>query len=348
MLKTFLNRPADWIAQSGPEEDCVIHTQATLVRNLADFPFPERCSEDEKAAVEERVLAALDQSEVFASGQYFPISELNLQETRLLMERHLMSPWLAEGQGARGVFLSEDQCLSVMVNERDHVRITALASGLKALDAWTRLSEADDALALTLDFSFDEKQGYLSSSLDELGTGLRVSGLVHLPGLTLAGRIMPLEQSVRKNHHSLTGAYGEIGKAPGYLYVVGNRGTLGRSEEEIVYHFRTAVGDAVSQERDARASIMKEESLPALADRVGRALGIARGARVLEFQEALDLLSALRLGAATGQIESISVQQLNELLVLAQSAHIESRLGEESDHLALSTARASLFRQRFS
>lgn len=348
MLKTFLNKPAGWIGQSGPEEDCVIHTRGSLVRNLADFPFPERCSEDEKAAVEERVLAALEQSEFFANGQYYPITELSLQESRLLMERHLMTPWLMEGQGPRGVYLSDDQCLSVMVNERDHVRITAIASGLVPRDVWNRLSEADDALALYLDFSFDERHGYLSSSLDELGTGLRVAGLVHLPGLTTAGRIMPLEQSIRTNQHALTGAFGEIGKAPGYLYMIGNRGTLGRSEEEIVYHFRTTVNDAVLQERSARASIMKEESVPALADRVGRALGIARGARVLEFQEALDLLSALRLGLATGQVESFSVQQLNELLLLAQAAHLESRLGEPSDHLALSTARASLFRQRFS
>ncbi|GMV94509.1 MAG: hypothetical protein AMXMBFR82_42870 [Candidatus Hydrogenedentota bacterium] len=348
MLKTFLNRPAGWVGQSGPEEDCVIHTRASLVRNLADFPFPERCSEDEKAAVEERMLSAFDQSDVFSNGQYYPLSELSLQETRLLTERHLMTPWMAEGQGPRGVFISDDQCLSVMVNERDHVRITVLAPGLKPQDVWTRASEADDALALTLDFSFDEKRGYLSSSLDELGTGLRVASLIHLPGLTSAGRIMPLEQSVRGNHHSLTGAFGEIGGAPGYLYVVANRGALGRSEEEIVYHFRTTIGDAVAQERSARATIMKEESLPALADRVGRALGIARGARVLEFQEALDLLSALRLGLATGQVESFSVQQLNELLVLAQTAHLESRLGEASDHFALSTARANLFRQRFS
>ena len=348
MLKTLLDKPADWFARSGPEEDCVLYTQATLVRNLADFPFPERCSDDEKSTVEERILGAFEQSDLFSSGQYYPIAELNLQETRLLMERHLISPWLVEGQGVRGVFLSDDQCLSVMINERDHLRITVLAAGLQPEEAWNRLSEVDDALAISLDFSFDGKRGYLSSSLDEVGTGLRVSGVVHLPGLTTAGRIMVLEQTTRKNHHSMTGAFGELAKAPGYLYVVANRGTLGRSEEEIVYHLRTTVSDAVSQERTVRASIVKDESVPALADRVGRALGIAQGARVLEFQEALDLLSALRLGLATGQVEKFSVQQLNELLVLSQAAHIESRLGEVSDHLALSTARASLFRQRFS
>jgi protein arginine kinase len=271
-----------------------------------------------------------------------------LQETRLLIERHLITPWLVEGQGARGVFLSGDQCLSVMINERDHLRITVLAAGLQPQEAWNRVSEVDDALAHSLDFSFDEKRGYLSSSLDEVGTGLRVSGVVHLPGLTSAGRIMALEQSTRKNHHSVTGAFGELAKAPGYLYVVANRGTLGRSEEEIVYHLRATVGDAVLQERTVRSSIMRNESVPALADRVGRALGIAQGARVLEFQEALDLLSALRLGLATGQVEKFSVPQLNELVVMAQAAHIESRLGEESDHLASSTARANLFRQRFS
>ncbi len=348
MLKTLLDKPADWFARSGPEDDCVLHTEGTLVRNLADFPFPERCSDDEKAAVEERILAAFETSDSFSGGQFYPIAELNLQDSRLLMERHLMTPWLLEGQGARGVFVSDDQCMSVMVNERDHLRITVLAPGLQPQEVWKRLSEIDDVLATSLDFSFHEKRGFLSSSLDEVGTGLRVAGLVHLPGLSSAGRIIPLEQSIRKNHHSLTGAFGEIGKAPGYLYVIANRGTLGRSEEEIVYHLRATVGDAVAQERNARASSMTEESLPALADRVGRALGIARGARVLEFQEALDLLSALRLGLATDQVESFSLQQLNELLVLAQAAHIESRLTEESDHLALSTARAKLFRERLS
>ncbi|MCC6697464.1 MAG: hypothetical protein IT365_17680 [Candidatus Hydrogenedentes bacterium] len=348
MLRTLLDRPARWFASSGPDEDCVVYTQLSLVRNLADFPFPDRCSDDEKRAVEDQILSVLEHSEHFAWGQYYPLSELGEHDARLLVERHLISPWLVEGQGARGVFVSDDQCVSIMVNERDHIRYTALAAGMQVQDVWNRVSELDDSLAATLDFAYDPKFGYLSSSLDEVGTGLRIASVLHLPGLTSAGKVLPLEQSIRKSHHAMTGAFGDIAGAPGYLYIMSNRGTLGRSEEEIVYHLKSAIGDAVSQERAARTALTRAESLPALADRVGRALGIARGARVLEFQEALDLLSALRLGIATGQVEGFTIPQLNELVVTAQAAHLESRQGEECDHFALSTARASLFRERFS
>ena len=219
---------------------------------------------------------------------------------------------------------------------------------MQVQEVWNKISELDDALTSSLDFAYDLKFGYLSSSLDEVGTGLRIACVLHLPGLTAAGKVLPLEQSVRRGHHAMTGAFGDIAGAPGYLYILSNRGTLGRSEEEIVYHLKSAIGEAVTQERSARALLTRAESLPALADRVGRALGIARGARVLEFQEALDLLSALRLGIATGQVESFTVPQLSELVVTAQTAHLESRLGEDSDHFALSTARASLFREKFS
>jgi protein arginine kinase len=346
MLKTSLAKPGAWIASTGPDQDVVLNTQGTLARNLADLPFPARCSEDEKRTVQERVTQAFEAAGLLATGSYIELTDLHVREVRMLVERRLITRHLIESRGPRGVYIANDQSMSVMVNERDHIRITAMARGLQPQEMWNVLNRVDDALHIPLDYAYHEKHGFLTSALYEVGTGLKLHVKLHLPALASSGPISDVIDSAHVDHHDFEGEYGPMATAPGDLFALANRSTLGSSEGEIDFHLRAFTGKLMQQERDARTAMAGAGH--SLADRVGRALGVARGARMLEWEEALTLLSHLRLGVATGQLDSVSYASIDELQVIAQPAHLECRLGSASDDLAINAARADLFRERFS
>lgn len=345
MAKTLLDKPAGWLSGAGPDADVVVNCRGSLSRNLADLPFPARCSEEELDRVEERALSAFESANLFSTGRYCSLLELDQREASLLLERHLITPELVERMGPRGAYVSDDQCMSIMVNETDHVQSQALASGMQLDEIWARLNAVDDTLSGVLDYAFNERLGYLTGALDHVGTGLKLTAVLHLPGLTMANKILGLEQRVREQRHVLQGLFGNISEARGDLYQVSNQSTLGRSEEEVVYHLRHMAMDIVVEEKTAREAI-KEEGLRGLEDRVWRARGIAQEVRLLDFDEAMGLLSSLRLGIATGMLQGYSLQQLNELLIASQRAHIEMKQGESCDELTLSKQRADLFRAR--
>ena len=346
MLKTALAKPGAWLAATGPDVDVVIETRGTLVRNLADLPFPSRCSEDEKRTVHERVVQAFDSAGLLKTGTYVDLTDLHVREVRMLVERRLISKHLIEGRGPRGVYIANDQSLSIMVNERDHIRISAVARGLQPQEVWDRLGGIDDALRVQLTYAFHEKHGFLTSALYEVGTGLKLRASLHLQALAANGEVSDVIDSAHVDHHDFEGEYGPVATAPGDLFSLTNRSTLGTSEGEIDFHLRAFAGKLAQRERDARTAAGDGNGLTR-ADRVGRALGIARGARVLDWEEALRLLSHLRLGVATGLLDAVSYAAIDELHVLAQPAHIEGRLGAPTNDAGINAARADLFRERF-
>lgn len=346
MIETLLAKPAAWTDARGTEAERVVYTRATLARNLADVPFPCRSSDDEKRSVEERVLTALESAGLLQQGQYCSINDLGDQEAEFLAERGLLSTAIIDAHGPRGVYIHDDQCTSVMVNETEHIRMIALGSGLQLQSLWERLSGVDDSLIGTLDFAFHERFGYLTSSLDSVGTGLHAAAVLHLPGLAAMNQLLDVEKSVREMGHTLSGVFGKIANEPADLFCLANASTLGRSEEELVYHTRNLVGEVLQRERAARET-MFEEGLRGIEDRVGRALGVARGARLLELEEALGVLSSLRLGVIHQLVDEVTLKSLNELLLAAQPGHIQMKLGRNCDALTLSFERADLFRARF-
>ncbi|HOE65171.1 MAG TPA: hypothetical protein PLO62_01480 [Candidatus Hydrogenedentes bacterium] len=346
MLETLLEKNAAWSAGNGPQAEMTVCTRGGIVRNLADFSFPWRCSDDERAAVADRVANAIKRSGLLPGSQYIPLDHAEPRELRFLLERRLITEDLIRAEGPRGVHISADQDLCVMVNGLHHLHIQAIAPGLQPEEVWKRLNLADDQLARRLDYTFDSNLGYLGPELARLGTGLRLSVLVHLPALALANAIRSLTQSLRDQWHLLEGAFGGTHEARGDLYWLSNQSTLGRSEDEIVFHLGHFAGMILSQEQSAR-TVLQSESPRSLEDRVGRAWGMVRGARLLDFDEALALLSSLRLGHALGMLEGCAVHQFNDLLLSAQRAHIESRRGHDCDELALGAERADLFQSLF-
>ena len=364
MLETLLEREAQWLSGDGPEADVAVYSFCQLFRNLADFAFPGQCTEDEKRMIEERILGVLDSLNLLATGQYCSFSDLDPREQRFLVERRLVRPQLLQAKGARGVYIADDQSFSISLNDENHLTFAGLASGLQLQEVWSRMSLIDDTLAGSLDYAFNERLGYLTTEIGHVGTGLHASVILHLPGLHLTNLILHLTDLIstatntaREKRHTLetlidpkanvpSDVRESNGAALGDLYKLTNGSTLGRSEEETLFHLKHLATELIREERESRKQIMSEAPLQ-IEDRVGRALGLARGARLLAFHEANSVLSSLRLGVSSGLLEPFSLHQINDVLISSQDAHIEMKRGHECDELTLSAERADLFRSRF-
>lgn len=347
MIETLLDRPVEWLSGQGTDADYAIGCRVRLQRNLADFPFPSRCVEGEKRSIEERVVNVLENLNLTATGVYWSLGDLDGREIRFLTECYLISPEFVEGEGPRGVYIADDLSFSIAVNDDNHLLISALGSGLELQETWARVNLIDDMLSGALDFAFSERLGYLTTSVGNLGTGLTTGVILHLPALKMIKNITPTLDLAREKRHLLLEMYGPRGEAHGDLYRLANLSTLGRSEEEINYHVKHVTTAIIDMEREARDRLMAEAPLQ-LEDRIGRALGLARGARLLAFNEALSVLSSLRLGLSLGKQDHLSLRDLNEVFVASRNAHLQMKYGHDCDELTLSSERAELLRARFS
>jgi len=391
VVSPLIERLPQWTVPTGPDHAETLCSHLTITRNLADFPFPERCTEEEKRSVEERILQALEHVNVLSTGHYYGLDELDGTARRFLAERRLLTMDMVRRKGPAGIFVSDDQSLSITINGVDHLTLRVLAPGQQAQEAWTRLNLLDDTLGGALDFAFNERLGFLSSLLDNVGTSLKASVLLHLPAIVLTGRLQPLVEMAKENRLALYGLKtgGDPEKAPnpigplsgeapfvdaqvlehirdqnlvtdlsgaicgppnqaeGDLFLLVNTGSLGESEEEILFHLRHVVGDLVNAEKEACSTLLASSSR-GLEDRVNRALGVARHARLLGFSEGLNVLSALRLGITSSLLDKITLRTLNEVLLASQGAQLETAKGQPCDALTLSMERADLFRSRFS
>jgi protein arginine kinase len=383
MSGTLLDRSPGWIAGGAPEGGEVVLALATLVRNLADYPFPGRCTTDERHAAVDRTVHALEQTGLTSGGRYFALDEFDAHELRFLVERRLITRDLFTAPNPKGAFIAEDQALSIMVNGNDHLCLRVQCAGLQLQEAWSRLNLIDDALASTVDFAFNPARGYLTSDLAHVGTGLKLALWLHLPALASVGELVQQADRLQRQHVDLhgikagaggaseapvrpagplvTGVRGEsrvnqslcsdvegacgggLHEALGDLYLLSNACTLGISEEESLFNVRHSALELVAAERNARNRMMETGAL-GVEDRVGRALGIATSARLISFTEGITLLSSLRLGVALGLLPGIAYEVLNELLLSTQGAHLERTLGEQVDTMSLNQARADLFR----
>ena len=233
-----------------------------------------------------------------------------------------------------------------MVNEEDHLRIQVLRSGLQLEDAWTQISRVDDALEATLPWAFHSRFGYLTACPTNVGTGVRVSVMLHLPALKLTGEIEKVFRAAKELRLAVRGLYGEGTEATGDFYQVSNQTTLGRSEEQILEEFRGAVVPRIiDYELQARRLLVNERTVP-LDDKIFRAIGILRNARLLTSEEVLSLLSLVRLGVHLNRLRDIDINTVNELFLLTQSAHLQKSIGKQVEGDERRAARAEYVRRR--
>lgn len=336
----------EWLRGVGPKSDVVISSRIRLARNVAGFPFLTRCTARDRQALQVQASAAIAQCSLGSTVEFLDLQPLRDIDRQLLVERHLISKPHAALEGARGVALSKDETLSIMVNEEDHLRIQVLRSGLQLADAWAQIGPIDDQLEHRLHWAFHPRFGYLTACPTNVGTGIRISVMLHLPALKLTGEIEKVFRAAKELRLAVRGLYGEGTEATGDFYQVSNQTTLGRTEEQLLEQFEQAVVPRIIEyEQHARRMLLTERTV-ALDDKIFRALGLLRNARLLTGDEALFLLSHVRLGVHLGRISDIDMAKVNELFLLTQPAHLQMILGKELDGDQRRAARAQFIRQK--
>lgn len=348
-LAGLLDAPARWLHGHGPEARVVHSTRVRLARNLENLPFPRRADAGvlERLKYEGRKL--VENAPYLKGMRIVDLDTLGPLDREFLVERHLVSREFAQGNG-RLLLVDDAETVAIMVHEEDHFRFQVLQSGLNAAEAWRILRTIERDADRQVPFAFRPPWGYLTSCPTNLGTGLRVSALCHLPGLALTGAMPEIMQLAGQVAVAVRGFYGEGSEPSGHFFQFSNRTSLGRSEDEMVGEIEGWVRQIIEREIAARERVRDQDRL-ALEDRVHRAIGLLGHARVLTSQEMMEHLSLIRFGLDMGIVERPEVATLNRLQLLAQPAHLMKRkLREEPDARPLSPverdiARAGLFRE---
>ena len=338
-----------WMEQSGPEGDIVMSSRIRLARNLNGAPFPGQADDAQLRRIDDRIAVSVGDL-IKADGdhryQRLDMDNLTEQERRILVEKHLTSLKHVQDPVSRSLIIRDDTAVSIMVNEEDHFRIQSLTAGLNLKSAWQMADETDDWLESRLGFAFSEDLGYLTSCPTNLGTGLRASVMMHLPGLVLLGQMHRIIEVSTQLGMAVRGFYGEGTEAYGNVFQVSNQQTLGFNETEIVNNVLGLAKQVVEQERSARRMLMSDSG-EELADRVWRAYGILRYARSISGQEALGLLSAVRLGIDMGIIGDLSPEIFTDLILATRSCIVDRMAhSEKMEKAARNRLRAQLIRER--
>jgi protein arginine kinase len=344
-FEDFVSGKRGWLGEDGPESEIVFSSRVRVARNLADHLFPSKAPAAEKKEILGKILAAIKRIPRFRRCSVLRIEELADIDKQLLVERYLISRELATKKAGSAVIIDSKGMVTVMINEEDHVRMQALLSGLRLGKCWEIISEIDDQLESQLGFAFSPRNGYLTACPTNVGTGVRVSAMLHLPGLILSKQIDQVLQAVAKLHLAVRGLYGEGSEAFGNFFQLSNQVTLGKSEEEIIALLEKVVRQVIGTEKDARKSLLKTGA-DVLYDRVGRAYGILSNAHVITSKEAIDLLSTLRMGIDLRIVRELERQAVNELFILTQPAHLQKANGRELDAVSRDIKRGKLLRSK--
>lgn len=347
-INTLVHTRGEWLRGSGPESDIVMSSRIRLARNLADFPFISKCTPADRTEIEkvlrERILKVREQFPEGAAVEYLDVSRLEKIDRQFLVERHLISREHADSDGARGVAIDGKEQISLMVNEEDHLRIQVVHSGLDLQAAWQRISRVDDMVESQVTYAFHERLGYLTACPTNVGTGMRVSVMLHLPALAITRQIDKLFRSLQKISLAVRGLYGEGSQAMGDFYQISNQITLGRHEEDLVKQVGDVVPTIIEYERKARDFLITE-SRETLHDRVSRAFGILSTAQTISSEETMHLLSSVRMGVNLGLIKDVDIPGLNQLFIDTQPAHLQKLSGGELDTSDRNIERARYLRR---
>ena len=338
-----------WLEDSGPDADVVLSTRVRLARNLQGHAFAPRIRDSERAQILDRVKQVAETHSGLKGGMSFDLHALSPLSRRVLLERHLISRELSGESGeapprGSGLILGPRDTVGVMVNEEDHLRLQVLMSGLCLEEGYRRVDRLDEELGDQLPYAYHQEFGYLTSCPTNVGTGLRASILVHLPGLVLTKEITRVLQAI--SHMGLTyrGLYGEGSEVVGNFFQISNQTTLGKGEEDLLDHLGKTVAQVIYHEQQARQVLMRDA--PAvIEDKIWRAYGLLRYARALSFDEVMNLLSGVRLGVSMNILNALRVYTLNKIMIYAQTAHLEQAAGRTLSDTEGDLHRASYVRR---
>ena len=344
-IHSFLCTPAESTLRHGPHDRIVMSSRVRLARNLRDFAFPGWAKKPERVKVLDTVLPAVSALPEMADSFAEAMDNLTALDKQLLVERHLISREHAAKNVGSGLVVNRAETFSVMINEEDHLRMQALRPGFQTREAWQAIDKLDSALEKKLNFAFDNELGYLTACPTNLGTGIRVSAMLHLPGLVLHEQINPIIQSVNKLGLAVRGLYGEGTEALGNVFQVSNQMTLGERESDIVERLEKVLSQIIEHEENARQMLL-EKKPKVVFNHIGRAYGILANAHSISSKETMNLLSFLRLGVDMGMFPGTNRSLADELFLITQPAHLQKQVSDKLSAEERDLIRADMVRER--
>ncbi|MCH7689374.1 MAG: protein arginine kinase [Planctomycetes bacterium] len=325
----------------------VISSRIRLARNLAQYPFPNRADDAVRAEVESLLQKQIGELQIGKKLNYLDVSDLESLDRQFLVERQLISREHAENLSSRGVGFSGEENVSLMINEEDHLRIQVLRSGFALDECWQEIDRIDDSIEEHVTYAFSEELGYLTACPTNVGTGIRVSVMLHLPALVITKEIQKVFGALQKISLAVRGLYGEGSQAMGDFYQISNQVTLGKSEERIITELKDVVPNIIDYERRVRTALI-EKNRQSLHDQISRAYGILKNAHTISSEETMHLLSSVRMGINLGLIDDLEIPTVNELFIHTQPAHLQKLRKEHLESAERNVARASYLRLRLS
>ncbi|GHC52644.1 protein arginine kinase [Roseibacillus persicicus] len=344
-FSTLLKNPADWMANDDESNSVVLTSRVRLARNIAGEPFPGWAKKEERVAVLERVRGEVEALPGMKGAFSHGLEDLSSVQKQVLVERHLISREQAARSEGSAAIVNRKQTFSLMLNEEDHLRMQSIRAGLSLTKAFEKLSNLETELSRKVPFAFDGRLGYLTACPTNVGTGMRASAMLHLPGLVLSDEVGPVLQGVARLRLAVRGFYGEGTESLGNLFQVSNQSTLGESEGEIISRLERVIRDVETHELNARQRLMENDPQMIL-DQVGRAYGVLKYSHIIASKEALNLLSLLRLGAELGFFEKGLRRVCDLLLMDIQPAHLQLHTGKKLDAESRDSIRSEIIRGR--
>jgi len=344
-IHKFLVSPAETAQRHGPHDRIVMSSRVRLARNLKDATFPGWAKKPERVRVFDLIRPAIESLPEMKGAFSEAMDNLSALDKQILVERHLISREHAAKSSGSGLVLNRDETFCVMINEEDHLRMQALRPGLQLRQAWSAIDHLDSELEKKLDYAFNNDLGYMTACPTNLGTGIRVSAMLHLPGLVLAEQINPIIQSVNKLGLAVRGLYGEGTEALGNIFQVSNQMTLGENEITIVERLDKVLSQIIEHEENARQTLL-EKKPKVVYNHIGRAYGILANAHSISSKETMNLLSFMRLGVDMSLFPGTERALVDELFILTQPAHLQKQLSDKLSAEERDLIRADMLRER--
>ncbi len=321
-LLSLIDTPSELTDGTSSKSAIVLMTRIRLARNLSGHSFPGWAAPEERSQIVESCRQALSKINLMKRCHSFGIEEAGELERSILVERHLISRELSTAKLGAGVVVSKDQAISVMINEEDHLRIQVLRAGFQLKKAWAVINELDTSLEEALPYAYSSKLGYLTACPTNLGTGMRGSVMMHLPGLVISNQMEKIVRAVNQLGMVVRGLFGEGSDASGSIFQISNQTTLGETEEDILRRLEAVLKSIIEHEENARARLLENEA-PKLFDKIGRAFGVLQNAHILSSSEAMNLLSLIRLGVDLGLFSEECRGTVDRLFIETQPGHLQ-------------------------
>lgn len=344
-IDDFIYNTGQWLKGRGAFSNIVMSSRVRLARNLADKPFPNKARKRDLNEILAVIQNATENIEFFKKSVIFRINELDNVDKQFLIERHLMSHEHASNPEGKALIVSEEEVLSVMINEEDHLRLQVMQSGFNLDETWEIANTIDDALSQRLDFAYSLHWGYLTACPTNTGTAMRGSVMLHLPALVMTKQINKVLAAISKLNFASRGFYGEGTQASGNFYQISNQVSMGHTELDVLQNISGLIRQVIEQEEQARQALLVQNR-PMLEDKIFRSYGTLKNAHIITSQETVELLSMVRLGIDLDIVKDVDRNAINELFIMIQPAHLQKIEGKKLSASERDTKRASLIREK--